>query len=378
MSIFEKQIDFLGKRKFFYIFSGTLFVLSIIAFLVRGLEFGIDFKGGTEVALQFHKQINISDIRSELSTLGLGNVEVKTFGGESGVLVRTEIQEIPKNVFPKVQANIENVIKSNNFGRIKGIVETTSNSITFDFDSAAVANAVYEKLNEVGYQASKVSQDVENTQVSVRVGISDWIKENLSKDMKDNNFSVVKETNVGPKIGNELKRDALIAVALSLLVIMIYLGFRFKFTFSIGAVLALFHDVVITLGMFSILYGVFPGLNLEISVSVVAAFLTLVGYSINDTVIIFDRIRENLKVHKTADLEVNMNDAINKTLRRTIMTSFTTLLTVIVLLIFGGEVLRGFAFCLFFGITFGTYSSVFVASAFVLDYAKKKGQNITF
>lgn len=378
MSIFEKQIDFLGKRKFFYAFSGTLFVLSIIAFLVRGLEFGIDFKGGTEVALQFQKQINISDIRNELNTLGLGNVEVKTFGGESGVLVRTELQEIPKKVFPKVQANIENIIKNANYGRIKGIVETTSNSITFDFDSASVANAVYEKLNEEGYQASRVSQEIENTQVSVRVGISDWIKENLSKDIKNNSFSVAKETNVGPKIGNELKRDALIAVGLSLLVIMIYLGFRFKFTFSIGAVLALFHDVVITLGMFSLLYGIFPGLNLEISISVVAAFLTLVGYSINDTVIVFDRIRENLKVHKTADLEENMNNAINKTLRRTIMTSFTTILTVIVLLVFGGEVLRGFAFCLFFGITFGTYSSVFVASAFVLDYAKKKNENITF
>ncbi len=378
MSIFEKQIDFLGKRKYFYMVSGVLFVLSIISFLVRGLEFGIDFKGGTEVALQFQKQINISDIRTELNSLGLGNVEVKTFGGESGVLVRTELQEIPKNVFPKVQANVENAIKEANLGNIKGIVETTSNSIIFDFDSASVANAVYEKLNEDGYQASRVSQQIENTQVSVRIGISDWIKENLSKDIKDNSFSVVKETNVGPKIGNELKRDALIAVSLSLLVIMIYLGFRFKFTFSIGAVLALFHDVVITLGMFSILYGMFPGFNLEISVSVVAAFLTLVGYSINDTVIIYDRIRENLKVHKTAELEENMNNAINKTLRRTIITSLTTLLTVVVLLIFGGEVLRGFAFCLFFGITLGTYSSVFVASSFVLDYAKKKGQNITF
>ncbi|MFH0735785.1 MAG: protein translocase subunit SecF [bacterium] len=378
MSIFEKQIDFLGKRKMFYIVSASLFALSIISLLVRGLQFGIDFKGGTEVAVQFEKQINIGEIRNDLNTIGLGNVEVKTFGSESGVLVRTEIQEIPKSVFSKVQNNIESAINNYNVGKIKSVVETTSNSIIFDFDSAKTASFVTDKLNEEGYQASKVSEDIENTQVSVRVGISEWIKENFSKKIKDNNFTVVKETNVGPKIGNELKRDALIAVGLSLLVIMIYLGFRFKFTFAVGAVVALFHDVFITLGFFSLLYGFIPMLNLEISISVVAAFLTLVGYSINDTVIVFDRIRENLKIHKTAELEHNMNDAINKTLRRTVMTSFTTIITVIVLLIFGGEVLRGFAFCLFFGITFGTYSSVFVASAFVLDYAKYKNQKINF
>lgn len=377
MNLFDKQIDFLGKRKIFYIISGTLFIISILAILIRGLQFGIDFKGGTEITLQFEKPVQITEIRKEFSKLGLGNIEVKTFGGESGVLLRTDLQEIPKGIFPKIIANIESEIKKITNANSK-LVETSNNSVVFEFDSAEVATLVYEKLNEKGFQASLVEQSPDNKQVSVRAGISDWIKENFKADIKNNPFNVISETIVGPKIGGELKRDAIIAVALSLLVIMIYLGFRFKFTFSVGAVIALFHDVTITLGAFSLLYNVIPGLNLEISVSIVAAFLTLVGYSINDTVIIFDRIRENFKIHKTAEIQENMNNAINKTLRRTIMTSFTTLISVIVLLIFGGEVLRSFAFALFFGIVIGTYSSVFIASAFVLDYALKKNQKITF
>ncbi len=377
MSIFDKQIDFLGKRKMFYAISATLFILSIIGIIIRGLQFGIDFKGGTEIALQFEKPIQINEIRKEFDKLGLGNVEIKTFGGESGVLLRTDLQEIPQKVFPKVTAGIEKAIDGI-LTTNKKVIETTSNSVVFEFDSSSYATLIYDKLNEQGFQASLVEQSPDNKKISVRVGISDWIKENFSADIKNNDFNIVRETIVGPKIGGELKRDAFIAIGLSLLVIMIYLGFRFKFTFSIGAVLALFHDVVITLGMFAWLYNLIPGLNLEISVSVVAAFLTLVGYSINDTVIIFDRIRENFKIHKTAEIQENMNNAINKTLRRTIITSFTTLISVIILLLFGGEVLMGFAFCLFFGIVYGTYSSVFVASAFVLDYTLKKGDRISF
>ncbi len=138
--------------------------------------------------------------------------------------------------------------------------------------------------------------------MAVNIGIADWIKQNLRDKIKDNSFKVLKEDRVGPKVGNELKRDAVIAVFLSLVVILIYLAFRFKFIFAVTAVVALFHDVLITLGLYAALYGVIPGLNLEIDLTVVAAFLTLVGYSINDTVIVFDRVRENLKIHKTLPL----------------------------------------------------------------------------
>jgi preprotein translocase SecF subunit len=223
-----------------------------------------------------------------------------------------------------------------------------------------------------------VSAEPTNTQATANIGIASWIKENLREQIKDNPFVVLKEEKVGPKVGKELKEDAVIAIFLSLVVILIYLGFRFKFIFAFGAVLALFHDVLITLGLYSVLYNVIPGLNLEIDLTIVAAFLTLVGYSINDTVIVFDRVREYLKIHKTMPIMEVMNMAINRTMSRTILTCGTTLMTVLVLLIFGGEVLRAFAFTLFFGIVIGTYSSIFVASALVLEYAYKTKQKVQF
>lgn len=193
----------------------------------------------------------------------------------------------------------------------------------------------------------------------------------MKEKVPGNNFKVLREDRIGPKVGNELKRDAIIAVVLSLLGILIYLAFRFKFVFASTAVIALFHDVLLTIGLFSLLYGVIPGLNLEVDLTIVAAFLTLIGYSINDTVIVFDRVRETLKIHKGADLETLMNEAVNKTMSRTILTGGTTLMGVFILLLVGGEVLRAFAFTLFFGIIVGTYSSIFIASALALDYAKK-------
>ncbi|MDP2037550.1 MAG: protein translocase subunit SecF [Ignavibacteria bacterium] len=163
-----------------------------------------------------------------------------------------------------------------------------------------------------------------------------------------------------------------------MVVILIYIGFRFKFSFAIGAVIALFHDVLITLSLFSILYGVIPGLNLEVTLTVVAAFLTLIGYSMNDTVVVFDRVREYLRLHKTIPLEENMNRAINNTFSRTIITGLSTMFMIIILIIMGGEVLRGFAFALFVGMITGTYSSIFVASAFVLEYANRTKSKVTF
>jgi preprotein translocase subunit SecF len=379
MRIFHNlNVDFLGKRKFFYIVSLTLFLIGWISVVVRGLHFGIDFKGGTEIVLQFQKQVNIAQIRNNVETIGLGNVEVRTFGGETGVLIRTELQEVPAEVFPKVVETVENQIKEIVPDVPFNEVERTSNSIMFSFPNPDTTNLVADKLFTAGFQTSKVSEELNNTKIDVAIGISDWIKENLRNKVKDNSFTVLKEDKVGPKVGNELKRDALIAVFLSLVVILIYLGFRFKFVFAVGAVAALFHDVLITLGLYSALYGLIPGLNLDIDLSVVAAFLTLVGYSINDTVIVFDRVRENMKIHKTQPLLELINKSVNQTMSRTIITAFTTLLAVFVLLVLGGDVLRAFAFTLFFGIIIGTYSSIFVASAFVLEYAERAKKKVQF
>ena len=179
---------------------------------------------------------------------------------------------------------------------------------------------------------------------------------------------------VGPKIGKELRVSAIYATVFSLIAILIYLAFRFEFVYALGAVIALFHDVLVTVGMVAVFEMLFPSLNLELSQSMVAAFLTLIGFSTNDTVIVFDRIRENIKLYKNEDILTVMNRSVNTTLSRTIITSGTVFLTVLMLFVFGGEVNRSFAFTFLIGIVTGTYSSVYIASAFVVDikYYQKK------
>lgn len=237
MRVFHNlNVDFLGKRKFFYIFSLVLFGIGVLSVIFKGLSFGIDFKGGSEIVLQFDKQINIAEVRKDIENIGLGNVEVRTFGGQTGALIRTELQELPSDVYPQVVTSVENQIKKIIPDVPFNVVEKTSTSIRYSFPNPDTANMVSEKLYEAGFQAGRVSEEPDNTQIDVSVAISEWIKENLREKVKDNPFKVVKEDRVGPKVGDELKRDAVIAVFLSLLVILIYLGFRFKFVFAVGAV----------------------------------------------------------------------------------------------------------------------------------------------
>lgn len=359
----------MAKRNIFYLVSLALFIFGAINIVFRGLEFGIDFRGGSEIVLQFDNSIKIEQVRDNVNKIGLGTVEVKTFGGSTGVLIRTELQQIPTELFPKVASEVQELLKDKLGDQSAVQTATTGGTVTYKFANADAANNAVQALNDAGFQAGRIAFEADNTEVLVRIGISDWIKINLRDKINNNKFDILREDRVGPKVGDELRRDAMLAVILSLLGILIYLGFRFKFLFAIGAVVALFHDVLITLGFYAILYGVIPGLNLEIDLTVVAAFLTLIGYSINDTVVVFDRIREVIKIHKGEKLEKLMNESISATMSRTILTGGTTLLTVFILLIFGGEVLRAFSFTLFFGIIIGTYSSIFVAAALVLDWA---------
>lgn len=358
--------------------SSGIILLGFLNILFRGLSFGIDFNGGTELALQFEKPIEISYVRDQVANIGLGEIEVKTFGSSTGILIRTELQEIPQVILPKVKSKIETVITNTLPGVQKTITESSNNQITYEFQDAKAADIANNKLFEAGFQTSKVTEDSTNRGVSVRLGISEWVKDNLKEKFAGNSFTVLKEDKVGPKVGNELKRDALLSIILALVAILAYISFRFKFTFAVGAVIALFHDILITLGIFSMLYGVIPWLNLDITLTVVAAFLTLIGYSMNDTVVVFDRVREHLKIHKSLPLEENINTAINKTFSRTIITGLSTLMSIIVLVIVGGEVLRGFAFALFIGMITGTYSSIFVASSFVLEVANRTKKKIEF
>ena len=265
----------------FNILSVSLVVVSLFFLIFKGLNFGIDFKGGTLIELRSNdNKINVSSLRDNLSQMNLGDVSVKKFGNDTDFLIKFE--------------NNEN----------KNVIEE--------------------------------------------------IKKNLDKSF-GNNFNFRRVENVGPKVSAELLRSGVIAISVALVLMLIYIWIRFEWQFSLGAILALFHDVIVTLGLFSLL-------GLEINLSIIAAVLTIVGYSMNDTVVIFDRVRENLR--KYADIKIFelTNISINETLSRTLITSITTLLALLSIFFFGGEILKGFSLAMIFGVIFGTYSSIYIAN----------------
>lgn len=300
MRFFKKtNIEFIENRKIFYMISSAILLIGAIATLFKGITFGIDFTGGTELILKFNHAVEVGDVRNAIDKTGVSGAEIKTYGELNQILIRAK--------------------QSDNLSLQK-------------------------------------------------------MKESISSSISDNKYEILKEDKIGPKIGKELKTDALYAVFFSLIAILIYLAFRFEFVYAMGAVVGLFHDLLLVFGMCILFDGIHPWLNLEFSQTLIASFLTLLGFSVNDTVIIFDRIRENKKIHKTENLIGVMNRSINETLSRTIITSGTVLITVLVLFLFGGEVNRSFAFSFMIGVITGTYSSIFVSSAFVVEwyiYVKK-------
>ncbi len=277
-----RNINFVSKFKNANFISIIIFVLSIILISFKGLNYGIDFKGGTLIELRTETSIDTSLIRESLGTMNLGDVNVKKFGKKGDYLIKVE------------QKN------SNNSSLIPEIKKTLS--------------------------------DYLNTEVDFR-----------------------RVENVGPKVSSELLQSSVIAISLALAAMLFYIWVRFEWQFSVGSIIALFHDVTITLGIFSLL-------SLEINLSIIAAVLTIVGYSMNDTVVIYDRIRENLMKYNKMNISDIANLSINETLARTIITSVTTLLALFSIYILGGEILRGFSFAMILGVIIGTYSSIFVAS----------------
>lgn len=247
------------------------------------------------------------------------------------------------------------------------------------FEQPVQINEVRGAMDKIGFPRSEIKtfgnpkdillRTAEQAQGSV---IAERIRSGLSAQFPNNKFDVLKEDKIGPKIGAELRRNAIYAVVATMLIIMIYVGFRFKFIYGVAGVVAILHDVIATLGVVVLFDGVSPYLSLEISQNLMAAFLTLIGFSINDTVIVFDRVRENIKIHRSDSLFTIINKSVNETLSRTVITSGTVILVLIVLIIFGGEVNRGFAFTFLVGTIFGTYSSIYVASSIVLDYTIRK------
>jgi len=284
----DKDIEFSKFYKKMNILSFILICLSILVLLIKGLNFGVDFKGGTLIEIRTENaKIDISEIRQSLLKMELGDVNVKKFGKKNDYLVKIEM----------TNTNDMNFIKSIN------------NQLSSDLGSVV-------------------------------------------------NFRRVE--NVGPKVSNELLKAGLLAITLSLAAMLIYIWIRFEWQFSLGAVIALIHDVIITVGIFSFL-------SYEVNLSIVAAVLTIVGYSMNDTVVIFDRIRENLKKYSKISISDISNTSTNETLSRTLITSTTTLLALFSIYIFGGAILKGFSFAMIIGVIVGTYSSIFVATP-ILNY----------
>ena len=278
-----KQISFNKFYKTFNLISLILIVISIILLIIKGLNFGVDFKGGTLIELRVNNtSISISDVRKSFSNMNLGDVSVKKFGNEKDYVIKIEKKS-------KTDPNF-----------IENIEQKLNNSIGDDFNIRRVEN-------------------------------------------------------VGPKVSSELLKSGIIAIGLSLAAMLFYIWIRFEWQFSLGAIAALFHDVILTLGVFSLF-------SLEINLSIVAAVLTIVGYSMNDTVVIFDRVRENLKKHADIKIFDLTNISINETLSRTIITSATTLLALVSIYLFGGQILKGFSLAMILGVVFGTYSSIYIAN----------------
>ena len=273
------NIQFLKYKKITLSISIIFCLISFFSLFINGLNFGIDFKGGSLIEVKSDESINISDVRSKLSLLNLGDVQIQNFGSEKNVLVRVEASSSENN--------------------------------------SSVLSLITNELEAFG--------EIQRTEV------------------------------VGPKISSELIQKGILAIISAVGLMLFYIWIRFEWQFSLGAVLALIHDVIITIGIFSFF-------QIEFNLSIIAALLTIIGYSMNDTVVVYDRIRENLRKYKKQDLYNLINSSINQTLSRTVLTSFTTLLALFSLYIFGGQVIKGFTLAMIIGVFIGTYSSTFIAS----------------
>jgi SecD/SecF fusion protein len=308
----DPKIKFLDKRKIAYIISGSLLTLSILSFVVRGFELGVDFQGGRTYTVKFDQDVKVADVQKALAAEFGVSPEVKTFGSNNQVRITTKykIDELSESVDNEVEETL-----------YRGLV-----------NGGFLANVDYDKF-VTDYRTSSQK--------------------------------------VGPTISDDIKNDAIIAIVISLIAIFLYIMVRFNnWKFGLGGVLSLAHDTIITLGMFSLFHGVFP-FSLEIDQAFIAAILTVIGYSINDTVIVYDRIREFLHIHPKRTLHDNMDQAMNSTLRRTMNTSLTTIMVLLIIFIFGGANIRGFIFALLIGIGIGTYSSIFVASPMVFELSNR-------
>jgi preprotein translocase subunit SecF len=378
----DTNFDFLGKKWPFIIVSLVLTVAGFASIALRGgVKYGIDFRGGALMTVKFAANPPLDQIRSALSKKIRGEVTVQNFTGstsENEVAIGTELQE--ERLLNANRQTMQDVLSAT-FG------QPASGKLDFNNASGgALINRLRDPLarNNVAMSEEQLQKlaaglteqrDKKRSglvtdfgQLSAVSGMNSGIMNTLQQECYLAPFSIRQVEVVGPKVGGELRNKAVLATLYALAGMLAYIAFRFEWIYGLGAVIAVFHDTIITIGLFSIF-------DKEISLTVIAALLTLVGYSMNDTIVIFDRIRENLKISRRENLESLMNKSVNQTLSRTVMTSGLTFLTVIALFIWGGPVLHTFSFALVCGIIVGTYSSVFIASPIVLfwhNYADQR------
>jgi len=368
------NIDFLGKKWYFLAFSLIFSIAGLLSiFFWHGIPFGVDFKGGTLVYVKFAETPNLSQIRSAMDRAGLKDPRIQTYGAASNneVLVALEQRETSEAALDQGKNTIIRALEANQ----------TPPAGKQDLNNTGPSSLQQYLLSKDpmhlgGIDAAQryltIAQQIDDFRNKQKGGVLTSVEElkgiappevlaAMEQDFYTSDFAVRNVEIVGPQVGGQLRKQALWATLYSLGGMLIYLWFRFELIYGVGAVVACFHDTIITIGAFSLL-------NKDITLTVIAAILTLIGYSMNDTIVVYDRIRENIKLLRREALADVVNKSINQTLSRTILTSGLTFLTVLSLYVFGGEVLRGFSLALVIGILIGTYSSIAVAAPMLVAY----------
>jgi preprotein translocase subunit SecF len=376
MELFKNtNFDFLGKKWPFIALSLVLTAAGWISIATKGMRYGIDFKGGVEMSLRFAQEPPVQQIRSALESKLKGEISVQQVSGKPEVLIGTEIKD-EKELNANRQL-IDDTLRGMFGSTASGMIDLNNSSAT------ELADRLRGPLQQAGVPLSE--QDLQDLFAAINAyradhggilrsvdelsgvkGVTPKVIEVLKANTVLGSFTILSTGVVGPKIGAELRRQAILATLYALGGMLVYIAFRFEWIYGVAAVVAVFHDTLITIGLFSLF-------NKPISLTVVAALLTLVGYSMNDTIVVFDRIRENLKIARRESLENVINLSINQTLSRTVLTSGLTLLTALALWLFGGDVLNGFSFALVAGIIVGTYSSIFIASPILVFWQNFRG-----
>jgi preprotein translocase subunit SecF len=379
------NIDFLGKKWYFLAFSLIFSVAGLLSiFFWHGIPLGVEFRGGTLVYVKFAQTPDLDKVRQDMDRAGLRNPRIQRFGPVSAneVLIDLGLQETSESALDRGKNAIIQALQTQNAGN-EG-KQDLNNSGTPTLEGYLLQKDPLHLGTDAASQYHAIAQKIEDFRNKERGGILNSVDglggvvppdviNSLKEGFYTSDFVVRNVEIVGPQVGGQLRHQAIMATLYSLAGMLVYLWFRFEMIYGIGAVVACFHDTIITVGFFSLL-------NKEISLTVIAAILTLIGYSMNDTIVVFDRIRENIKLLRREPLTDIVNKSINQTLSRTILTSGLTFLTVLSLYLFGGEVLRGFSLALVIGILIGTYSSIAVAAPMLVAYqdwrARRAGEAV--